>query len=160
MLALRYAALLALAVWVGGLVALGGVTAPALFATLGAGGTEGRATAGAVFGEALQRFHLIGYACAAVILLSLLARAVLGPRPRRFAVRLAIAGSMLMATGIVGVVLAPRIARAQRAGGLPSTLPPTDERRAAFARLHRLSAGLELVPLVGGLALMFWELKD
>jgi Domain of unknown function (DUF4149) len=159
MLALRYAALLALAVWVGGLVALGGVTAPALFATLGAG-AEGRATAGAVFGEALRRFHLIGYACAAVILLSLLARAVLGPRPRRFAIRVAIAGSMLLATGIVGVVLAPRIARAQRAGELPSTLPAADERRAAFARMHRLSAGLELVPLAGGLALMFWELKD
>ena len=160
MLALRYAALLALAVWTGGLIALGGVTAPALFATLGAGGPQGRATAGAVFGEALQRFHLIAYGCAAVILLTLLARAVLGPRPRRFAVRLAIAGSMLIATGVVGVVLAPRIARAQRSGDLPSSLLPGDERRAAFARMHRLSAGLELVPLAGGLALMFWELKD
>ena len=160
MLALRYAALLALAVWVGGLIALGGVTAPALFATLGAAGAEGRAAAGAAFGEVLRRFHLIGYACAAVILLSLLARAVLGPRPRRFAIRLAIAGLMLMATAVVGLVLAPRIAGAQRAGELPSTLPHTDERRAAFARMHRLSAGLELVPLAGGLALLFWELKD
>ena len=159
MLALRYAALLALAVWVGGLIALGGVTAPALFATLGSGG-EGRAVAGAVFGEALRRFHLIVYACASVLLLTLVARAVLGPRPRRFAIRLTIAGLMLTATVVVGFVLAPRILQAQRAGDLPSSVTATGERRAAFARLHRLSAALELVPLAGGLALMFWELDD
>jgi hypothetical protein len=48
----------------------------------------------------------------------------------------------------------------QEIGGLPSSLPPDDERRVAFARGHRLSTMLELVPLVGGLALLFWELKD
>jgi len=158
MLALRYAALLALAVWVGGLVALGAVAAPAIFDVLG---DAGRARAASVFGEVLSRFHAITYACGGIIVASLALRAVLGPRPRRFAVRVSIAGLMLAATAWVGFVVAPRLASVQKEiGGLPSSLPENDERRLAFARGHRLSTTLELVPLAGGLALLFWELKD
>lgn len=161
MLALRYAALLALAVWVGGLAALGGVAAPAIFDVLGSSGPSGRLQAGAVFGEALRRFHLISYGCGAVLVLSLAIRAVLGPRPRRFAVRVSIAGAMIAAAVWSGFGVTPQIARAQNEiGGLPSSLPDGDARRAAFGRLHRLSRTLALVPLAGGLVLLFWELKD
>ena len=161
MLALRYAALLGLAVWVGGLVALGGLAAPAIFDVLGSTGSDGRLQAAAVFGETLRRFHLVSYACGAVIVASLTARAVLGPRPRRFAIRMSIAIVMLAASAWVGQVVAPAIVRArQEIGGMPSSLPEGDARRAAFARLHRLSSTLELVPFVGGLALIFWELRD
>lgn len=161
MLALRYAALLALAVWVGGLAALGGVAAPAIFDVLGSSGAGGRLQAGAIFGEALRRFHLISYACGAVLILSLTVRAVLGPRPRRFAVRMAIAGAMIAAAVWSGFGVTPQIARAQsEIGGLPSSVPEGDARRAAFGRLHRLSTTLALVPLAGGLVLLFWELKD
>lgn len=161
MLALRYAALLALAVWVGGLVALGAVAAPAMFDVLGGEGIEGRLRAAAAFGEALRRFHTIAYACGGVLIASLITRAVLGPRPRRFAVRMAIAAAMLAAAGWFGMVVAPRVASVQRAiGGLPSALPESDPRRAEFDRLHGLSRMLQLVPLAGGLALLFWELKD
>jgi len=45
-------------------------------------------------------------------------------------------------------------------GGAPSSLPPTDTRRVTFGRLHGLSTGLELVPVLGGLLLLFRELKD
>ena len=160
MLALRYAALLALAVWVGGLIALGAVAAPALFDVLGAG-ADGRLQAAAVFGETLRRFHRITYGCGAVVIASLAARAVLGPRPRRFAVRASIATAMLAASAWVGQVVAPQIAEAQRQiGAPPSSLPEHDPRRVAFVRLHRLSTTLELVPLAGGLMLLFWELKD
>ena len=161
MLALRYAALLALAVWVGGLVALGAVAAPAMFDVLGGDGVEGRLRAASTFGEALRRFHTVAYACAGVLIASLLTRAVLGPRPRRFAARMVIAAAMLAAAGWSGVVVGPRVASVQRAiGGLPSGLPESDPRRAEFDRLHGLSRMLQLVPLAGGLALMFWELKD
>lgn len=161
MLALRYAALLALAVWVGGLIALGGVAAPALFDMLGADGTDGRLRAAAVFGETLRRFHWVSYTCGALLLVSLAARAVLGPRPRRFAIRASIALLMLAAAAWAGQVVAPQAARAQQEiGGLPSNLPENDARRALFFRLHRLSITLELVPLVGGLALIFWEMRD
>ena len=59
MLALRYAAVLALVVWIGGLVALGALAAPAAFDVLGARGAEGRALAGSVVGETLRRFNLV-----------------------------------------------------------------------------------------------------
>ena len=65
----------------------------------------------------LERFTVIAYGCAAVVLLSLAVRGVLGPRPRRFAYR--VAGLLLMsaATVYAGAVLAPRIAAIQRSIG-------------------------------------------
>ena len=57
MLALRFAALLALVVWVGGLIALGAVAAPAVFDVVAARQLpDGRLLAGAIFGEILRRF--------------------------------------------------------------------------------------------------------
>jgi uncharacterized membrane protein len=161
MLALRYAALLALVVWVGGLIALGAVVAPSTFEVLGDTGALGRQQAGTVFGEVFRRFHLITYGCGAVIVISLIARAILGPRPRRFAIRLSIAAVMLLASAWLGLVVAPQIAGAQRDAGVPiSSLPAGDERRETVQRLHWLSGRLEMVPFLGGLALLFWELKD
>ena len=84
MLALRFAAVLALVFWVGGLVVLGVFAAPAAFDVLETRGAEGRVLAGAVFGETLRRFHIATYAAGGILIVSLLARAVLGPRPMRF----------------------------------------------------------------------------
>lgn len=161
MLALRYAAVLALVVWIGGLAALGGFAAPAAFDVLTARGADGRAAAGAVVGETLRRFHHVAYVCAAVVVLSLAIRGVLGPRPRPFGIRIAAAALMIGATAYSGLVLNPRIADSQRTlGASPSTLPNGDPRRAEFNRLHSRSMYLQLVPLLGGLALIFWEMKD
>jgi uncharacterized membrane protein len=161
MLALRYAALLALVVWVGGLITLGAIVAPSAFDVLGSAGAAGRQQAGMVFGEIFRRFHLATYGCGAVIVVSLVTRAILGPRPRRFAIRLSIAAIMIAATVWLGVVVAPQIAAAQREIGVSvTTLPPEDSRRQAFEHLHRLSSRLELVPFLGGLVLLFWELRD
>jgi hypothetical protein len=57
-------------------------------------------------------------------------------------------------------VLVPRIQASQRTLGSASALPETDPRRVEFERLHGLSTSLQLVPLLGGLALIFFELKD
>ncbi|MGB2715845.1 MAG: DUF4149 domain-containing protein [Vicinamibacterales bacterium] len=161
MLALRYAALLALVVWVGGLVILGAVVAPSTFDVLGTTGAAGTHQAGTLFGEILRRFHLITYGCGAVVLISLITRAILGPRPRRFAIRLSLAAVMIAASGWVGVVVAPQISSAQREIGAPMTsVPPHDPRRETFERLHRLSSRLEMLPFFAGLALLFWEMKD
>ena len=160
MLALRYAAVLALVLWIGGLLAIGAIAAPAAFDVLGAG-AEGRLLAGSVVGETLRRVNLIAYACAGVVLLSLAARGVLGPRPRRFAMRIAGLILMIAAAVYAGMVIAPRIASIQRAvGAAPSTLAPSDPRRIEFGRLHGQSVYVQLVPLLGGLALLFFELKD
>jgi hypothetical protein len=162
MLLLRYSGLLALAVWVGGLVVLGGIAAPSIFDVLAERHVPGdRVLAGAVFGEALRRFHLLSYGCGLVLLTTLVVRGVLGPRPVWFAVRLAVAAVMLTATLYSGLVVSPSIAAAQAAIGVaPSSLPAGDPRRTAFGRLHARSAGVLMLPLVGGLFLLFRELKD
>jgi hypothetical protein len=164
MLVLRLAALLAIVVWIGGLLVLGGVAAPAIFEVVDARNVpDGRLLSGAIFGEVLRRFHLVSYACGAVILIALFVRAVLGPRPRRFAVRAAIAASMLGAALYSGMVLSGNIARVQSEigeGVAVSSLPEGDPRRAAFGRLHAQSTLLQLVPLAGGLMLLFFEIGD
>ena len=103
----------------------------------------------------------ISYGCGAVLLAVLLARAVLGPRPAWFAVRAVIVLLMLGATLYSGLVVSGRVEAARAAiGTSPSSLPDGDPRRAEFGRLHATSTGLQLIPLVGGLALLFLELKD
>jgi Domain of unknown function (DUF4149) len=162
MLALRYTALLAVAVWLGGLLVLGAIAAPSTFDVTAAGHVSNdRILAGAIFGEMLKRFHKLAYLCGGVLLASIVARKVLGPTPRPFAVRVAISSVMLATTLYSGLVVSPRIEQLQRAIGAPfSSLPPTDARRATFGRLHGLSIGLQVVPIAGGLLIMFWELRD
>jgi hypothetical protein len=162
MLALRFIALLALVVWVGGLLALGAIAAPSIFAVLAITQPDnGRMLAGALFGEILRRFHMVSYAAGGLLLVTLLLRRVLGPAPRRFAWRAGIATVMLAASAYSGLVVASRIARIQGSiGAAPSSLPADDARRVEFGRLHGLSTALELVPVLGGLALIFWEMKE
>jgi hypothetical protein len=153
---------LSLVAWVGGLVALGTIAAPATFDVVAARQlSDGRVLAGAIFGEILRRFHHVAYLCGVVVPLSLAARAVLGPRPRRFAMRLGLAMVMLAAMAYSGFVLSPRIEALQQATGVsPTSLPQGDPRRVEFGRLHGLSAGVLLVPVLGGLLLLAFELKD
>lgn len=162
MLALRYAALVALAVWAGGLVALAGVAAPSIFDVLAARQVpDARVLAGAIVGETLGRFHVISYVCGAVLVCSLTARAILGPRPRRFAVRMAITATMLGASLYSGLVVSRQIERLRRDIGVsPSSLPAADPRRAEFGRLHGISTTLQLVPVLGALLLLAGELRD
>jgi hypothetical protein len=128
---------------------------------LGRTGEDGRTLAGAVFGETLRRFHLVAYACGAILIGSLVVRAILGPRPRPFGIRLAIATIMLAAAAWTGLVVAPEIERTRAEIGVsPSSLPESDPRRTAFGRLHGLSTILEMLPIVGGLALLWFEGKD
>jgi hypothetical protein len=162
MLALRYAGLMALTVWVGGLLALGAIAAPSIFDVVAARHVaDGRALAGAIFGETLRRFDILSYVCGAIVVGTLAARAVLGPRPMQFAVRLGIALAMLAASAYSGLVVSRSIARMQTEIGVsPSSLPDGDPRRAAFGRLHALSSALQLVPVLGGMLLLFWETKE
>ena len=164
MLALRFAAVVAIAVWIGGLLALGAIAAPAIFDVVAARGIpDARIASGAVFGEVLRRFHLVAYGCGGAVLLTLVARAVLGPRPRRFAVRCAIAGVMAAAALYAGLIIQARVTTLQTEIGVnvaPSSLPADDPRRVEFGRLHGRSAMVQFVPIAGGLLLLLWELSD
>ena len=161
MLPLRFIAALTLVIWVGGILALGAIAAPSIFNVLATQPDGGRLLAGALFGEILRRFHLVSYAAGALLLGTLLLRRVLGPAPRRFAWRAGLATVMLSATAYSGLVVAARIARIQAEIGVaPSSLPAGDARRVEFGRLHGLSTALELIPVLGGLMLMYWEIKE
>jgi uncharacterized membrane protein (DUF441 family) len=159
MIALRYVYLLALVAWLGGMVVLGAVVAPSTFHVLQVLEPQaGRQLAGEVFGTALARFHYVSYAAAGLMIVSLAAMGVLGPRPRPFLVRGLLIGAMLGIALYSGGIVANQIAVVQQeAGGLPSRLPPNDTRRIRFDQLHVLSERLMMVNVVGALALLFWE---
>ena len=156
---LRFVSLATLVVWIGGLITLGAIVAPTTFAVVDAQqGESGPMLAGLVFGAILARFHLVAYGAGALLLVSLAARRLLGPRPVHFGVRMGILCVMLAATLYSGLVLTRSIQRAQVAIGAPvATLPDNDPRRAGFERQHRLSEALALVTILGGLVLIAYE---
>jgi hypothetical protein len=68
---------------------------------------------------------------------------------------------MLAATAYASLVVGTRIEHLQREIGVaPSSLPEGDPRRVEFGRLHGVSTALQLVPLLGGLLLIFWEIRE
>jgi uncharacterized membrane protein len=162
MLALRYVYVLALVVWLGGMLILGAVVAPTTFDVLQTqAGSQGRELAGAVFGTALGRFHYVAYAAGTLLLLSLGAMRVLGPRPAHSGLRAVIVALMLGGALYSGLVVMRQIDTVQTAaGGLPSRLPAGDERRTRFDALHLLSTRLMMFNIVGGLVLLYWEARE
>lgn len=162
MLALRYVYVLALAIWLGGMVVLGAVVAPTTFQVLQAiEPSTGRLLGGAVFGAILSRFHYVAYGTGALALLALAAMALLGPRPVAFAVRSAIVALMLVVALYSGLVVLREVnSIRQEVGGLPSHLPAGDERRVRFDQLHQLSTRLMVINIVGALTLLYWEAKE
>ena len=162
MLALRYVYVLALAIWLGGMVVLGAVVAPATFQALQASEpAAGRLLGGAVFGAILSRFHYVAYGAGILALTTLTAMALLGPRPRGFAVRSSIVGLMLVVALYSGFAVLREVdAVQQEVGGLPSSLPAGDARRVRFDELHQRSTQLMMVNIVGALILLFWEARE
>jgi uncharacterized membrane protein len=162
MLALRYAYLLALVLWLGGMVVLGAIVAPATFRVLEASAPAvGRALAGELFGTILARFHYLAYAAGATLLVTLGLMRVLGPKPRSFAVRVLIVAAMLAVALYSGIAVTGSIDQIQlEAGGLPSKLPADDARRIRFDHLHVLSTRLMMTNALAAMALLFWEARD
>lgn len=159
---LRYLALVALVVWIGGLVTLGALVAPTAFDVVEARHIEsGRMLVGYLFGAIFERFHYVAYGAAAVLLLSLVARRLLGPKPVHFGVRIGILCVMLALTLYSGLVLTDEVARTQVELGVPSsTLPEGDPGRARFERLHGLSVALAILAAAGGLVLLGYEAAE
>ena len=162
MLALRYVYVLALVVWLGGMVLLGALVAPTTFEVLQAiEPIAGRALAGDLFGAILTRFHYVAYGAGVVLLLTLAVMAVLGPRPASYAIRSAIIIVMLGVALYSGLVVLRRVDAIQReAGRLPSQLPAGDARRVEFDALHLLSTRLMLLNMAGALVLLYWEARE
>jgi len=162
MILLRYLYILALVVWLGGMVVAGGVAAPSIFSVLEAWNpVEGRVLAGRVFGEVLQRLYWLGYALAGVMFVSLTLHRLLGARPIKYGVRAIILALMVAFTLLADYHVGPQVATIQaRVSGPVSALPADDPIRAEFNRLHGLANILLSVTVVGGLALLFWEARE
>lgn len=160
--ALRYVYLLALTTWLGGMIVLGAIAAPATFAVLQSSSpADGRMLAGAVFGDMLQRFHPVMYGCGAAMLAALVLMTALGQRPHAFAVRAAIVAGMLAVSLFSGIWVSGEIATLQTSIGAPaSTLSADDPRRARFGQLHGLSTVLMLLDVGGALVLLGWEAME
>jgi hypothetical protein len=144
------------------MVVLGAVVAPTTFQVLQASEpVTGRLLGGAVFGEILSRFHYVAYGAGALALVSLIAMALLGPRPRGFAVRSAIVALMLLVTLYSGFIVLREVdAIQQEVGGLPSKLPEGDARRVRFDALHERSTQLMVFTIIGALVLLYWEARE
>ena len=162
MLALRYAYVLALVLWLGGMVVLGAIVAPTTFQVLQDRAPDaGRALAGELFGSILARFHYIAYIAGGTLLVALGMMRVLGPKPHGFAARVMIVAAMLGIALYSGVVVLGAIDAVQvEAGGLPSLLPDADPRHIRFDDLHQLSTRLMMTNVVAALALLYWEARD
>lgn len=159
---LRYVAFLGLAVWIGGLTVLAGLSAPALFDVLAARDPAGgRELAGVLFGTMLARFQYVAWASAALLLLSLALRAALGPRPRHTAVRIWTVVAMAAISLVTMFVIIPEIdAIRSTVQGAVAALPDADPRRVEFGRWHGLSSGLMLLTIMCGLGLAWAEVRD
>jgi hypothetical protein len=164
MLAIRYLALAVLVVWVGGMIVLGLLVAPATFGVLQSSGPDpatGRLLAGSVFGEILRRFHLLAYGCGAVLLVCLFLMKFVGPPPAAFVIRVAIVAAMLALALYSGIPVSREIGQIQaEVAGPMSSLPPTDARKARFDRLHAMSTTLMTINMGLGLVLLYWYARD
>jgi hypothetical protein len=162
MVFLRWLGLVALAFWVGGLIALGAIGAPVLFDVLqGHDPVMGRELAGAAFGAMFQRFQYWSWGAGLVLLMSIGFRAALGPRPKRFGLRMWVAAGMLALSLVTVFVITPRVNAIAASAGVPvASLDASDARRVEFGQWHGASSALMLLTVAAGIALLWAEAHD
>jgi len=162
MVLLRYLYVVALVLWVGGLIVAGAVVAPSIFGVLQAWNqAEGRVLAGQVFGEVLMRLTWLSYAMGAVMFVTLTLHRLLGARPLKYGVRVGIMAAMLSMMAATGLYVIPRVNDIQtQVAGPVSALAADDPLRVEFDQLHGASNILFMITAIGGLALCFWESRE
>src|SRR3954471_21148801 len=136
MFVLRYLYVVALVVWVGGLIVAGAIVAPAVFGVLQAWQPdEGRVLAGQVFGAVLLRMTWLSYAMGVLMFLALTLHRLLGARPLNYGLRVGIMALMLLLMFAMGSYIIPEINEIQtRIAGPVSSLPDLDPQRIQFEK--------------------------
>ncbi len=159
---LRYAYVLALVAWVGGLITAGALVAPSIFGVLQAeAGATGRMLAGAAFGEVLRRVLLVGDVAGVVMLVSMTILRLLGPKPISYGIRAVLLGAMLVVNAYTAHVLLPEAESLRREINAPMTsVSDTDPRRVRFDQLHRLSTMLVTAIALTGVIVAAWEARE
>jgi uncharacterized membrane protein len=162
MVLLRYLYVVALVVWVGGLIVAGAIVAPSVFGVLQAwNASEGRVLAGQVFGAVLVRLTWLSYAMGVLMFVALTLHRLLGARPLKYGIRVGIMAVMLLMMFAMGAYMIPRINAIQaQVTGPVAALAETDARRIEFDKLHSYSNILFSITALGGLALCWWEARE
>jgi Domain of unknown function (DUF4149) len=144
----RFLQFFTLGIWIGAIIYFAAIVAPAAFSVLTAD------QAGALVGLTLGRLHLMGIVAGVVYLLvtaiwARSAAALLRPAPLLVLIMVVLTFiSQFWVSGTMDAL------RAQM--GSVAATPATDNLRASFDRLHRVSVNLELAVLVAGLLALFF----
>ena len=150
--ALRLVQMIAIMIWVGGLIFFAFVLAPTAFRTL-----PNVHEAGLIVGATLRVFDFVALGCGALFLAAtaLMTESAGTPVRRRLRVELALAGAMVLGTSYLqwGILPPMEVDRA-RAGGDINSVAPTDPARVHFDKLHARSERVEGGVLLLGLAVV------
>jgi uncharacterized membrane protein len=148
---LRFFMLLALVVWIGGIIFFAAVVAPTLFKVL-----PTHQLAGAVVSRSLGILHWMGIVCGVVFLVtSMINSYSASGAAHPFAPRHVLVYVMLALTAISQFVVSARLLAMRTAMGEIDLVPLTDARRIAFNQLHVWSTRLESGVLILGLVVLF-----
>ena len=144
----RFLQFFTLGVWIGAIVYFAAIVAPAAFTVLTAD------QAGALVGLTLGRLHLMGIVAGVIYLLvtaiwARSAAALLRPAPLLVLI-------MVVLTFISQFWVSGTMDALRGQMGSVSATPATDNLRASFDRLHRISVNLELAVLVAGVLALFF----
>ena len=132
---IHFGVLFALALWVGGGVALGFLAAPALFEH-----AASRQQAGELVGHILRRFDTVAFGSGSVALAGSLLELFGTPGPARgLVLRVALVAAGLALALYARFALTPQIAALRQAMGNIDEVAREDPRRRAFGRLHGFS---------------------
>ena len=145
--------LLALVVWIGGIIFLAFVEAPTAFMS---GLLPTRHMAGSIVGRSLDLLHFMGIVSAVVFLIASMTyyRLTVGTA-RPLAIRHLLIAIMLVVTLISQFAVSPRMHALRTQAGVIDTLALDDPIRIEFDRLHVWSENLESAVLLLGLLALF-----
>ena len=145
---LRFLMLLALVIWLGGILFFGAVLAPTLFSTL-----PKREMAGAVVTKSLAALHWIGIVSGIVFLLCALVAPHFGGTALGWRNWLVVA--MLALTLVSQFGVSRRMVALRKDMVEIDSIAPDDPRRIEFNKLHRYSTALEQGVLILGLVVLW-----
>jgi hypothetical protein len=145
---LKFLMLLALSIWLGGILFFSAVEAPLILSHV-----PGRVVAGEIISRSLAELHWLGMICGLVFLLASLLRNFLAGDTKLLTLPHVLMILMLAATAISQYLVLPAIAELRAAQTDPAAA-------ARFQHLHRWSVGLEGAVLFLGLLVLYLQASD
>ena len=150
---LRFVVLLALVIWLGGLIFFSFVVAPTVFAP---GILPSRDLAGNVVNRSLGVLHIMGLVCGVLFLIASLSYCRLVEHSiRPFSLMHVLIYLMIILTIVAQFGVAPKMAALRADMGVIDNIPPSDARRVQFNSLHQWSTRLGGSIFFLGLGVLF-----